>query len=190
MEKVLPLLPDYDFHTIAIDVEQVLKENKVAKEKIVADLTKKIPIEDDGADIGMMRYVLAWNSPENQQAILKEISRIVKDFTVLQHAGADNSDPSAWREKMDELLGGAVPKIKRSGHFFSSREEIEKAMVANGINFERLLERRVEKVSNVFIERMKLDESEAKTAQNLLGDKDYIIQTTWLILPNATENKK
>lgn len=71
--------------------------------------------------------------------------------------------------------------------FFSSGEDVERWMINNGINFERLMERKVEKVSNVFIERIALNESEAQIARDLLGDKDYIIQTTWLIFGQNRE---
>lgn len=174
------------FYTIAIDVESVLKDNDVAREKITDDLVK-IPLEDNGVDIGMARYVLAWNDSDKQQAILKEISRIIKNFAIIQHAGADNENPDDWRENMNKFLGGTTSKIKISGRFFSSGEEVERWMINNGINFERLMERKIEKVSNVFIEKMALNESEAQIAQDLLGDKDYIIQTTWLIFGQNRE---
>jgi hypothetical protein len=127
---------------------------------------------------------LQWNSPERQQAILSEVSRIINNFAIIQHAGADIVDTKKWRERMDNLLcGNDVQKVKRSGHFFSSREEIETIMTQNGIRFEKVKERKVEKVSNVFIERYALDESEAKVSQDILGDSDYIIQTTWILFP-------
>lgn len=90
------------------------------EKKNTADLTK-IPLEDNGVDIGMARYVLVWNDSEKQQAILKEISRIIKNFAIIQHAGADNENPDDWRKNTNELLSGIIPKIKRSGHFFFIR---------------------------------------------------------------------
>jgi len=183
LKEVLNLLPGYNFHTIGIDVEKNLEGNEVVKEKIVANMTKKIPLDDHSVDIGMMRYVLTWNNLEEQQNILKEIARIVKKFVVIQHGGADNDNTDMWRKKMDDFLSGEkIPRVKRKDYFFSSREEIEKLMIENNIKFERVMERRVDKVSNVFIERFSLNENEAEISRGIFGDKDYVIQTTWLIL--------
>jgi len=109
-------------------------------------------------------------------------------FSVIEYihgeSRADNKNSDEWRLRLDDLLDGEeVPKAKRIGHYFSSREEIEKWMKENNINFERLSERKVDYVSNVFIERLELDEDDATKTKNILDDKDYIIQTTWVILP-------
>lgn len=180
--NILDKLPDYKFRTIAVDInEEALKENLSAQEKIISTLDK-IPLEDTSIDIILCRYGLAWNSPKEQQEILKEIARIVKGFAVIQHAGADNDNADEWREKIDDLLDGKeIPKLKRIRHYFSSRNEIEKWMQENKINFERLMERKIENVSDVFIERYNLNDGESLKAKEILGDKNYIIQTTWLI---------
>lgn len=158
LKNVLELLDEYDLHTIGIDVEKNMQGNESAQEKIPADLTN-IPLEDKSVDFGMSRYVLAWNSPERQQKILKEISRIIKDFAIIQHAGSDNENSVQWRQRFDDVFDGEeVPKLERHGYFYSSREEIESWMKENNINFQRLSERRIENVADAFIERFALSE--------------------------------
>jgi hypothetical protein len=183
-KNILSLLPGYNFHTIGVDVEKNLKDNDVADNKVVSKLTD-LPFGEGAIDFAIARYILVWNSPENQQKILKEITRTVRDFVILQHAGADIENSSEWRLRLDDLFDGEeVPSCKRTGHYFSSRDEVEQWMKETGINFERINERKVEAVSNVFIERTPLNEMDAETTRKILGDKDYIIQTTWIIKSN------
>lgn len=184
LQNILELLPDYRFHAIGVDCEKNLANNKSAEEKIIADL-EEIPLTDRGVDIAISRYTLAWNDAEKQKEILKEISRIVCNFAIIQHAGADGENSNDWRAKFDDLFdGNEVSSCKRVGYYFSSREEIEKWMNENKIKFERIAERKVEEVSNVFIERWALNEEDSEKTRNILADKNYIIQTTWLINSN------
>lgn len=180
--NVLDKLPDYKFNTIAVDInEEALKENSSVQEKIITTLDKST-LKDKSMDVVLCRYVLAWNNQKKQQKILKEIARIVKGFAIIQHAGADVGNSDGWRKKIDDLLDGEeIPKLKRVGHYFSSRNEIEDWMKENKINFERLMERRIENLSDVFIERYNLNKKESKKTKGILGDKNYIIQTTWLV---------
>jgi ubiquinone/menaquinone biosynthesis C-methylase UbiE len=181
LQEVLKLLPGYNFHAIGIDLEKNLKENKIIREKIASDLTA-IPLKNNSIDFGIMRYVLAWNTKKDQEKILKEILRITKDFVIIQHAGADNENPDDWRENSDNLFTGKdVPKLKRVGYFSSSRKEIEKYFKKNKIKFSRIFERKIDRLSNVFIERFALDKKDSEITRKILGDKDYIIQTNWVI---------
>jgi hypothetical protein len=184
LQNILDLLPNYKFHTIGVDCEKNLENNKSAEEKIVADL-EQIPLADKNVNVAISRYTLAWNNAEKQKEILKEISRIVCNFAIIQHAGADGENSNDWRAKFDDLFDGdEVPACKRTGYYFSSREEIEKWMNENKIKFERIVERKVEEVSNVFIERWALNEEDSEKTRKILADKNYVIQTTWLITPN------
>ena len=77
LKDLTELLPEYKFHTTAVDVnEDDLKVN-IADQKIHSDLSS-LPIEDKSIDITLARYVIAWNALEQQKEILKEISRITK----------------------------------------------------------------------------------------------------------------
>ena len=183
LENILKSLPEFNFHTIGIDLENNLKENKAAQEKISEDLGN-IPMEDKSVDVGFARYVLHWNSPEEQKQILKEIARIVKDFAIVQHVGADNENPTQWRGRVDDLLDGKeIPKLERHGHFFSSSQEVEKILIENNIPFEKVLEVRVENLSETLSQRFSLDEKEKQLAKEMLKGNDYIMQTTWIIKP-------
>lgn len=184
LENICKLLPEYNFHTVGIDLESNLKENKTSQEKIASDLGS-LPIKDNSIDLGFARYVLHWNNREKQEQILKEIVRIVKKFAIIQHVGADSEKPAEWREKVDDLLDGKeIPKLKRQGHFFSSRQELEKLMKDNNILFERIAEVRVDNLSETLSQRFNLDEKERQLARKMLVGNDYIVQTTWLIKPN------
>ncbi len=189
LNSVLAELPNYNFHTTAVDInETALRENN-ADQKIIATLDR-LPIKESSQDVVLARYILAWNNPEEQKDILKEISRITKGVAIVQHAGADSEVSDEWRTSLNNLLDGqAVPKLKREGHFFSSRNEIEKWLEDNNIKFKRLIERKVDNFSDVFTERFNLNEEEIKTMKGVLGDKNYIIQTTWLIFPKNLKDE-
>lgn len=187
--NILAELPAHHFHTTAVDInESALKENH-ADQKIIAALDR-LPIKNGSQDVVLARYVLVWNEPEQQKKILKEIARITKGVAVVQHAGADSENSDQWRARLNDLLDGQeIPKLKREGHFFSSREEVEKWLEEDNIHFERLAERKIDNFSDVFIERFDLNENDRKIMKNILNEKDYIFQTTWLIFPNEIGNK-
>ncbi len=182
--NILEKLPEYDFKTIAIDLnEDALAQNVGAGEKIVASLDK-LPLADKSIDVAVARYVLVWNEYEWQKAILNEIARVVKKFGIIEHAGAPSDDTEAWRQNLNNLFnGGQVPALKRDMHFFSSRDEVEKLMRGSGIRFECISEKKVNGVSDVFIEKWKLGSNDAGKTKEILGDKDYIVQTRWVIYP-------
>lgn len=189
LASILVNLPEYTFDTVAIDLEQNVTKNKVAQKKVAAHLYS-LPLPDKSIDVEIMRYVLAWNDAEKQKEILKEIARTVKGFAIIQHAGADSENADEWRMRMDDLLDGKeVPKLKRIGHYFSSREEVENWLTENNIPFERISERRVDAVSDVFIKRFALGGEDAEKTCEILADKDYIIQTTWLVYPQKEADR-
>lgn len=184
LENVCKLLPGFNLHTIGIDLKNNLEENEVAQEKIISDLCD-INLENKSVDLGFARYVLHWNSPEKQKQILKEIVRIIKDFTIIQHVGADNKNPETWRQKLDDLLDGEeISKLERHGHFFSSSDELEKWMAENNISFEKILEVCVNDLAETLAQRFSLNESEKQIAREMLSGSDYIMQTTWVISSN------
>lgn len=187
LENVCKLLPEYNLQTVGIDLESNLRENKAAQEKVSANLAH-IPMGDKSVDFGFARYILHWNNPEKQKQILKEIARIVKDFAIIQHVGADSENPAQWRDKVDDLLDGKeISKLERHGHFFTSSQELEKWMTESGIPFERVSEIRVENLSETLCQRFSLDKNEKQTAKTILASNDYIMQTTWIIKSNKEE---
>jgi len=188
LQNIIDLLPEYEFTTIGIDREKNLENNKTVDEKIAADL-EQTPLKDKSVDVAIMRYVLQWNVKEKQEKILTEVARIIKKFAIIQHIGSDTIDSDLWRQKVDQLLGGEIPKLKRVGHYFSSRGEIEDWMQKHDIPFEKIQDRKIEEFYRVFSERWNFTDEEDKTAKQILGDKDFAIQTSWLIRPQD-ENKK
>lgn len=185
LSNILKIIPQYNFYTIGVDKDSLsLKENKIVKEKIIGDLSN-IPIKDKSADLVIGRYILVWNKETKQKEILNEISRITKVFAIIQHAGADSLCAKEWRKAFDLLFNGEnISKLKRENYYFSSRDEIELWMQKSNIKFVRLIERRVNDVIDTLAERFNLNKEEHDKAKHLIKDKNYIIQTTWIIESN------
>jgi ubiquinone/menaquinone biosynthesis C-methylase UbiE len=182
LADILKLLPKYKFKTIGVDInEEALADNTVVDSKVVAN-AEKLPFNDRSIDIAIMRYVLQWNVIKVQKDILKDISRVIKRFALLEHNGPDNVHAQEWRKHSDGLLGGSrVAKMGRKNYFFASAEEIEKWMDESAVKYERLRNRIIKDYSNIYIERYQLDSQEAQTARDILGSMDYIEQTDWVI---------
>lgn len=186
---VLSKLPEYTFSTVAIEMNENALANNTADNKIVAG-AEKLPIKDTFVGIVLCRYVLQWNDAEKQKEIIKEIARSVNKIAIIQHAGADDVNPDEWRGRMADIFDGEeIPQLKRGGMLFSSVQELEQWMVDDGIKFERVQERVIQNLSDVFIEKYNLPENEVKLMKNILGDKDHIHQVTWVIFPSDKEKQ-
>ncbi len=185
LNELLVCLADYQFNTIGVDLDPVvLEENKIAGKKIIASATS-LPFKDKSIDVLIARYIIQWNSPEEQKKILTEIRRVVNNFALIEHAGASDKNPDKWREMSNHLFSGVeIPKLKRVGHYFYSQSELENIMKELGVNFERINERRVDNYSDVFAVRYNLSKEEIQLTKEILGDYDYFIQTDWIIYPN------
>lgn len=182
LKEIITRLPEYHFNTFGTDInDKALQENKTVENKIISNLTN-LPFGDNSMDVGTMRYVLSWNTPEQQAQILREVNRVMKRFTIVQHGGAPSKNADVWRNRMADFLdGNEIPKVKRTGYYFASVDEIEGWMKESGINLEKVNERLVQNVSDIFIERHKLSEEEGRKAKEIFGEEDYIVQATWLL---------
>jgi len=183
LNNLLGLIPDYRFRTIAIDIDEDALNQNLLQEKRIAN-AEKLPFEDNSIDIEIVRFLLQWNNWERQKRIIREIARTVKEFALIDHGGADNRKTDEWRKKHDRLYNGVeVPKLKRKECFFSSRNEIEKTMKDNGIRFERIQEKTINDLSEIYSERFNLNAEESAKAKEILADKNFVIQTDWIIYP-------
>lgn len=182
LNKILAELKgDYAFHTIGLDTdEKALSANEISDETMLGDATH-IPLADKSVDLAIARYVLQWNSAERQKLILKELGRVCRQFFIIQHVGATRQDILEWQERMHQLVFGGVPKVSRPEGYFSSPEEIETWMTEQGLNFQTLQDRTVEGASLLYLEKYQLSAEELQEVKNILGDKDHIQQTTWLV---------
>ncbi|MDE1919453.1 MAG: methyltransferase domain-containing protein [Patescibacteria group bacterium] len=181
--KLLELVPDYKFRTIAVDINQDALNKNTLQEKIISD-AEHLPFGNGSIDIEVVRFLLQWNHWERQKQIIKEIARTVKEFALVEHGGADNENPDEWREKMDKLFEGVeVPKLKRGEHFFSSRDEIEQMMRDEGIKYERVREKIISDVAEIYSERFGLNEEESAKTRKILSNKNFFVQTDWIIYP-------
>lgn len=183
LSDLISKLSEYNFETTALDINTDALEENTSDHKLIAE-AGNIPATDRSFDISIMRYVLQWNSPENQRQILNEVARTIKDFGIIEHAGADIHETNEWREKMSSLLSGhEIPVLRRNECFYASRDEIEQWMNESGIRFERIRDRIIKNGSNAFIERYGLDEQKSEKVRNILGNKDFFRQTDWIVYP-------
>ncbi len=183
VSEMLGYLPEYEFDITATDTNPDAINGNPAKNKIVAD-AESLPIDDKSVDVVLMRYVLQFNSLNSQENILKEVQRVTKEIAIVQHGGADSVDSDSWRSGVDQIFHSSeLLQLNRDGILYSSQDEVESMMDKNNISYERIQSRRIEGLSQAFIERYSLNDDQIKLIKNILGDKDYIMQTTWIIYP-------
>lgn len=186
-KKVINSLPEFNIETIATDINQKELIKNFADRKVVAP-AEKLPFADESIDVATMRYVLHLNNKEKQEEILKEVYRVIGQYAIIEHAGADNEETEKWREKISDLYNSKdIPEFKRTEFYFYSRDEIEALMDKNQIPFERIIYKKVNNLSDTFITRFKMSEDSAKKTKERLADKDYIFRTIWLITKNKKE---
>lgn len=179
--EIIKKTPKFKFEITAIDFNKDdLNKNNIANKKIHSKITedKKLKLNED---IGIMRYLLQWNSITNQEKIIKTFNKSINKFGIIQHAGADSKDSGSWRKKINKIFDGRISKLKRNGMFFSSSKEIESIFKKHKINFSKVDEIQVNELSNIFIEKYSLNPSESKQIKDIFSEKDYIVRTTWII---------
>lgn len=184
LTEVLKLLSDYSFDITVTDInEKALSASIVSGKKLVAD-AEALPIPEHSIDVALMRYVLQFNKLEHQINIVNQISRVIKGFAIVQHAGSDNENPDDWRRRIDKVFKDEqLPQLKRDGMYWSSASELEAFMSEKGIKFERVEEKKIDCLSDVYTERYSLTEMQNARLKELIGDKNYILRTTWVINP-------
>ncbi|MEI8328359.1 MAG: methyltransferase domain-containing protein [Candidatus Taylorbacteria bacterium] len=179
LRELLLRLPDYNFEASIIDEEEGLDADLNVK-KIVADITNT-PLVDKSVDVAVMRYVLPWNAFEKQKLIFKEIARICKGICIIQHQGANSNNPRPLQDASKRLFSGIVPKLKRDNGFFTESSQIELWMDELNIHHEKLQERKIETLSEMFIEKFNLSSDDTALTRETLKGCDYIMQTTWIL---------
>jgi SAM-dependent methyltransferase len=180
LKELLDELPEYHFDPIIIDVVEGIDPDLKAK-KIIGDI-KSTNFPDKSFDLIIVRYVLAWNRMENQKPILKEISRLCRGICIIQHQGADSADPLPLQNASAKIFSGEViPRMKRDEGFFTESRLIEQWMKELEINYSKIMERRIETLSETFIEKFGLDQSESELIIKTFANCDYINQSTFLL---------
>jgi ubiquinone/menaquinone biosynthesis C-methylase UbiE len=184
LSQIVDLLPKYNLGITATDTNSdSLMQHISAHKKVIAD-AEFLPFNDSCFDIVLMRYVLQFNPLENQARILSEVSRVTRGIAIVQHGGADDISPELWRAKVHPIFSDdKLLPIKRTATFWSSATELEDFMIKSGIRFEKILSKRINGLSQVYIEKYSLNNDQTIHIKEVLGDKDYIIQTTWIIYP-------
>lgn len=181
LKKVINALPEYNIETVATDINQKELVKNFAGKKVVAS-AEKLPLADESVDVATMRYVLHLNDKEKQEEILKEIHRVIKRYAIIEHAGADNEETDEWKKVIHGFYESKdIPEFKRTEFYFSSRNEIEALMDKNKIPFDRVMEKKVNNLSDTFITRFNMSEDSAKKTKERLAGKDHITRTIWLI---------
>lgn len=180
-QEIVHLLPEHTFHVIAIDINEAALADNPAHEKLVANVTH-LPLMDRSADVVICRYVLQWNTPAQQQLILREIGRIVRRVGILQHAGSNPYDIN-HRLHIEAVMDGRIAALHRTDCYYSTKAEIETWMRTLDLTFSMCADRRINNLSDSFIERYVLDDDMVRAMKEGFGAYDYIMQTTWAIAP-------
>ena len=127
---------------------------------------------------------MQWNNPEKQKEILGELARTIGKFALVEHGGAPSEQAEDYRTRWERIYSGnEVPKMKRTGHFFSSANEVEQWMKERGIRFERLKEKRIDQMSTTYEQRYNLSGEELQKVREIIGNDDFYILTDWVIYP-------
>lgn len=172
-------LQEYKFESIIVDKIDGL-DSGVSAKKVVADIIN-VPLPDKSADIVILRYVLPWDSFENQKLILNEVKRLCNGLCIIQHQGADSNDPVPMQQAALKLFSGNPPRLKRDNGFFTESKQVEKWMDGLQMPYKKVQERKVETLSETFVEKFELNDEEANTVRDVLKGCDYIMQTTWVL---------
>lgn len=179
LNELLTKLPEYKFKSIIIDQESGLIPELKA-DKIVGNI-KNTALPDKSIDLVILRYVLAWDTLEDQKLILAEIARICKGITIIQHQGADSSNPEPLQKALARLFSGEIPDLKREEGFFTESKQIENWLNELGVNYEKIQERKIEPVSDLFIDKFGLIVSEQDWVKNVFSNCDYTNQSTFVL---------
>jgi ubiquinone/menaquinone biosynthesis C-methylase UbiE len=188
LNNLINKLPEYKFNVVAIDRdEKALLDNENTDKKIVANLDR-LPLQDKSVDVAIARYILVWNIFDKQEKIIKEISRVIKNFAIIQHSGSAEDNSDEWRKRISKLFDGQeIPKLKRETHFFPSSKEIEDMMDKENILYEKKQNRKIDDIAVVLKEKYGLTKDEYQRAKTIMGDMNYLIQSTWMIFPKKND---
>ncbi|MEI6238541.1 MAG: class I SAM-dependent methyltransferase [bacterium] len=179
LSELISSLPEYEFQAIILDKVEGLEQGANFK-KIVGDIIGN-SLPNKSVDIVIMRYVLPWDAYENQKLILNEVKKVCKNFAIIQHQGAPSDNPEPLQKASKVLWSGVVPTLKRDYGFFTESSQIEKWMHELGMNSEKVEEKYVEKLSDMFIEKFGLNTEEADMTKKILNGCDGITITTWVV---------
>jgi ubiquinone/menaquinone biosynthesis C-methylase UbiE len=187
LSSLLAELKEYSFQSTGIDINaSALAENTTVDRRIASDVAST-PLQANSMDVSICRYVLMWNTFDKQKKILDELVRTTRSIVIVQNACADNVNTDVWRHNFSKLFDGQMSKLNREDYFFASRQEIETYLTEQGVRFERVQERRVENILDIFKERFGLDNAEYETGKKLLGNMNYLIQNSWVIYPGNSQ---
>ncbi|HLD38358.1 hypothetical protein A2996_02190 [Candidatus Campbellbacteria bacterium RIFCSPLOWO2_01_FULL_34_15] len=173
-------LTEYDFNTTAIDLDNLDLNKNIADYKIISD-AKQIPLENKKFDITISRYVLAWNSLEDQIKIISEIKRLTKGIAIIQHQGADKKNPDELQISSHKLFSGIVELLERKDFYFSTEAEIEGILKKENIKYKIIQSRKINGLAELLIEKYSLQDNDAKKTKETLKNSDYIIQSTFIL---------
>jgi len=179
LSKVTEKLPEYSFKSYVVDVNLGI-EIGLNAEKIDGNILEN-KFEDKSIDIVFLRYALSWNPFDKQKDVLKEVSRICKGVTIIQHQGYNDVQISEQDKVFSKIFDGRIPEIARNDYFPTNLSQVEKWMSELGLRFSRVQNRKVENISNLFIEKYRLNEKDAQLIKDILSGCDYLMQTCWVL---------
>lgn len=180
LADILKELPEYEFDSIIIDRVPGLDNGNIKARKVVGDIVNS-EITDRSIDIVIMRYVLPWDEYDRQKLIIQEAQRICRGITIIQHQGAPDDNPRLLQDASLKLWSGIVPVLKRDYGFFTEAGQVEKWMDELNIKYEKIDHKYIETLSEMFIEKYKLNENDANKTKEVLRGCDGITITTWVL---------
>lgn len=152
--------------------EELLKQNKSADFKILADLKK--PLERDKFDIGLMRYVLNYNKKNDQLKILKNIHKSLKSSGTFINWWCGVSD-NEHQAKFQDLFG--TKKINeimyRPGSYWTTWEENKKLFDDAGFTVKIAKEYKIA-IKDLYKVRYKLTNADNEQILKFLGKHMFI----------------
>jgi hypothetical protein len=125
-------------------------------------------------DAGVMRYVLQYNSLENQQRIIQSIRRNLdlRGILLVQSCGPATAEHQARLNKMF----GSIPRLQRPGAYWSSWDEVEQMLGDAGFRADVVTTFRLPLIE-LFQARYNLTADENTHLHDVLGEYDWLQYT-------------
>ncbi len=179
LSQMLAKLPEYIFESSVIDSNPGI-EASLNAQKVEGDVLRN-GLKEKSIDIAVVRYSLSWNTFNKQKDFLAEISRICKGIAIIQHQGYGDTQLTEQHKAFSKIFDGSIPELRRSDYFPTNPSQVESWMTGLDIRFKKIQDRKIDGISNLFIEKYKLNEREAQLLKVTLGNLDYLMQTAWVL---------
>lgn len=131
------------------------------------------------ADVGIMRFVLPWNSQEDQSKVIANALSLVKDYIIIESIGPVNSLAKNFREMNSVLFSKENHNLfnkenknplYRENYCFLSAEETEEMLKSEGVKYKLALKENVSHLEDLFICKYDLSPSQGDYVRKLFAE--------------------